>query len=116
MSTYEQGELIYVDFDPTYGHEPNKLRPALVVSVGYHNNVLSSLVTVCPITSVFNGHPLHIPIPDEMSSSIHGCICLEQIRAIDLESPARKAKKTEEFLDKETMATVLDGLGAMFGI
>ena len=108
----EQGDLIEVDFDPTVGHEPKKLRPALVISVGYHNNVLSSLVVVCPITSTVNRHPLHVPLPRE--SAVQGCICLEQLRAIDLEK--RHARSLEARLDRETMATVLDGIGAMFGI
>ncbi|WP_418826672.1 type II toxin-antitoxin system PemK/MazF family toxin [Paratractidigestivibacter sp.] len=30
----EQGELSELDFDPTFGHGPAKLRPALVVSHG----------------------------------------------------------------------------------
>ena len=81
MTLYEQGDIIEVDFDPTLGHEPKKMRPALVVSVGYFNNVLSSLTVVCPITSTVNGHPLHVKIASD--NAVHGCICLEQIRAID---------------------------------
>ena len=104
MTLYEQGDIIEVDFDPTLGHEPKKMRPALVVSVGYFNNVISSLTVVCPITSTVNGHPLH------------GCVCLEQIRAIDLSSPKRRTKKTGLSMDTETMTRVLDGIGAMFGI
>ena len=85
MTLYEQGDIIEVDFDPTLGHEPKKMRPALVVSVGYFNNVLSSLTVVCPITSTVNGHPLHVEIASD--NAVHGCVCLEQIRAIDLNSP-----------------------------
>lgn len=108
----EQGDLIEVGFDPTKGHEPQKRRPALVVSDGYFNNVLSSLVVVCPITSVFNGHPLHVAIAE--GNAVEGCVCLEQIRAIDLE--ARGARSLGDSLDDATMTRVLDGIGAMFGI
>ena len=59
---FEQGDLIEVNFSPTIGHEPQRRRPALVVSVGYFNNVISSLTVVCPITSIANGHPLHIEL------------------------------------------------------
>ncbi len=111
---FEQGDIITMDFDPTVGHEPRKLRPALVVSVGYHNNALSSLVTVCPITSKNNGHPLHVPIAE--GNGVEGCVCLEQIRAVDLENPQRHASPTGRSMDVETMACVLDGLGAMLGI
>lgn len=109
---FEQGELIEVRFDPTVGHEPQKRRPALVVSDGYFNNVLSSLVVVCPITTTSNGHPLHIEIAD--GNAVTGCICLEQVRALDLEE--RQARSLNAFLDEVTMTRVLDGIGAIFGI
>lgn len=114
MTLYEQGDIIEVDLDPTLGHEPKKMRLALVVSVGYFNNVLSSLAVVCPITSTVNGHPLHVEIASD--NAVHGCVCLEQMRAIDLSSPKRRAKKTGLSMDTETMTRVLDGIGAMFGI
>ena len=114
MTLYEQGDIIEVDFDPTLGHEPKKMRPAKQVSVGYFNNVLSSLTVVCPIASTVNGHPLHVEIAN--GNAVHGCVCLEQIRAIDLSSPKRGTKKTGVSMDTETMARVLDGIGAMFGI
>lgn len=114
MTLFEQGDVIEVDFDPTVGHEPQKMRPALVVSDGYFNNVLSSLTVVCPITSTVNGHPLHIEITD--CEGVHGCVCLEQIRAIDLASPLRHTRKTSVSMGRETMSRVLTGIGAMFGI
>lgn len=114
MTLYEQGDIIEVDFDSTLGYEPKKMWPALVISVGYFNNVLSSLTVVCPITSTVNGHPLHVEIAN--GNAVHGCVCLEQIRAIDLSSPKRRTKKTGLSMDTETMTRVLDGIGAMFGI
>ena len=47
---------------------------------------------------------------------VEGCVCLEQIRALDLSVPARSARKLDAFLDEATMTRVLDGLGAIFGI
>lgn len=108
----EQGDLIVADFDPTLGHEPRKRRPALVVSVGFFNNVLSSLVVVCPITSKVNGHPLHVEIAE--GNAVGGCVCLEQVRAVDLER--RHASKLDGKLDEATMSRVLDGIGAIFEI
>lgn len=109
---FEQGDLIEVSFDPTVGHEPQKRRPALVVSEGFFNNVLSSLVVVCPITSRVNGHPLHVQIAE--GNVVDGCVCLEMIRSVDLES--RNARHLGDKLDKATMSRVLDGIGAMFNI
>ena len=114
MRLYEQGDIIEVNFNPTVGHEPQKLRPALVVSVGYFNNVASSLTVVCPITSTVNKHPLHIEIPED--NVVSGCVCVEQLRAIDLSSPLRQARHLGSSLDQATMAAVLDAIGAVFDI
>lgn len=110
----EQGDFVELDFDPTVGHEPRKLRPALVVSVGHFNNVVSSLTVVCPITSTVNGHPLHIELPGDCP--VHGCVCVEAIRAVDLSNPQRHARHLETYADRETMSRVLDALGAMFDL
>ena len=109
---FEQGEFVEVSFDPTVGHEPQKRRPAVVVSVGFFNNVLSSLQVVCPITSTVNGHPLHVEIRE--GNPVRGCVCLEAMRAIDLQ--ARGARSMGEFLDETTMSRVLEGVGGIFGI
>lgn len=114
MTLFEQGDIIEVDFNPTVRHEPQKLRPALVVSVAYFNNVVSSLTVVCPISSKSNGHPLHIELPSECE--VQGCVCVEQLRAIDLNSPLRHTRKLGYALDSATMASVLDAIGAVFDI
>ncbi len=112
--TFEQGNLIEVNFNPTVGHEPQKRRPALAVSDGYFNNVLSSLVVVCPITSTANGRPLHVVIAD--GNAVSGCVCLEATRAVDLEDPCRAVRHLDASLDAKAMGRVLDGIGAIFGI
>lgn len=110
----EQGDFIEVNFNPTLGHEPRKMRPALVVSVGYFNNVISGLTVVCPVTSRYNGHPLHIPLPKD--GEVQGCVCVEALRALDLSDPARHTKRLESSASRETMTAVLDAIGAVFGI
>jgi mRNA interferase MazF len=108
----EQGDIVECDFDPAKGHEPAKRRPALVVSVGYFNNALSSLTVVCPVTSAIHRHPLHIEVPE--GNAVHGFVCVEQLRALDLSR--RNCSKLEGGLDEETMSTVLEALGGIFGI
>ena len=111
---FEQGDFIEVNFDPTVGHEPQKLRPALVVSVGHFNNVVSSLTMVCPITSTVNGHPLHVELP--AGCVVSGCVCVEALRAVDLANPLRAARQLGECADQDTMGKVLDALGAIFDL
>jgi mRNA interferase MazF len=111
---FEQGDIIEVNFNPTVGHESQKRRPALVVSVGHFNNVVSSLTVVCPITSTVNGHPLHIELAPE--NIVSGCVCVEQMRAIDLNNPALGAEHLGSSIDSVTMSSVLDAIGAVFDI
>jgi mRNA interferase MazF len=80
VSALEQGDIIEVDFSPSLGHEPAKLRPAVVVS-GFDFNSRSSLVSLVPITTTDNGYPLHIPIK---APPVTGFACVEQLRNIDI--------------------------------
>jgi mRNA interferase MazF len=80
VSALEQGDIIEVDFSPSLGHEPAKLRPAVVVS-GFGFNSRSSLVSLVPVTTVDNGYPLHIPLK---APPVAGFACVEQLRNIDI--------------------------------
>ena len=108
----EQGDLCWLDFDPSAGHEPRKRRPALVISTGEFNNVYSSLTFVCPITSTVSTHPFHIPMPADMS--VQGMICVEQAAALN--PAARHLEPTGEYLDKQTMGIVLEVFASFFGL
>lgn len=105
---FEQGDLIAVDFDPTLGHEPQKERPALVVSSNEFN-AATSMTIVCPITSQINGFFLHEPLPE--GHGLHGEVVMEQVRALDLE--ARTAKKVGS-LDQAELEPVLVCLRSFF--
>lgn len=59
VTIFEQGDIIYMDFDPQSGHEQKGRRLALVVSNNLFNRI-SSLTMVCPITHTDRGHPLHV--------------------------------------------------------
>ncbi len=54
VTVFEQGDIVYLDFDPQSGHEQKGRRPALVVSNNLFNRV-SSLTMVCPITHTDGG-------------------------------------------------------------
>jgi mRNA interferase MazF len=80
VNALEQGDIIEVDFSSSLGHEPTKLRPAVVVS-GFGFNSRSSLVSLIPITTADNGYPLHIPIE---APPVTGFACVEQLRNVDI--------------------------------
>jgi len=105
---FKQGDIIEVDFNPTLGHEPQKKRPALVVSTDTFNSA-TSMTVVCPITSTVNHFFLHEPLPDEID--IHGDVVMEQLRAIDLR--ARGARKIGE-LDRKDLEPILIAIRSFF--
>lgn len=47
---YKQGEIWLVNFDPSFGHEYQKIRPALIIENDSYLP-LGSLLTVIPISS-----------------------------------------------------------------
>ena len=75
------GDIVEFDFNPSLGSEPSMRRPALVVSTDEFN-LGTSMTLVCPITSINNGFPLHIELPDDLSTD--GYVVSEQVRAFDL--------------------------------
>ena len=74
------GELVWVDFDPTFGHEQSGRRPALVVSDGGYNQV-SSFILVCPITRNPKPWPFKISLSDMFV--VDGQVLVDQTKAID---------------------------------
>ena len=105
---FEQGDIIKVNFNPSIGHEPAKLRPAIVVS-NFDFNISNSMTIVCPITNRLKPFFLHFELPDDFDVS--GCIVTEQIRALDLE--ARKAVKIAT-LDEVTLNRILSCIRSFF--
>lgn len=103
----KQGDLIWLDFDPSSGVEINKRRPALV----YTNNDFQSrcnFVGVIPITSSNNGFPLHIPLRN--CQHLKGFLVCEQFKSLDYIS------RNWEFIEKiqpEILEEVLEIMAAI---
>ena len=76
-----QGDIIYLDFNPQAGHEQNGRRPALVVSNETYNNI-TKMALVCPITNTNRNFPLHVPL--DLSTKTTGYIMCEQVKSLDI--------------------------------
>lgn len=75
----KQGDIIWLDFDPTTGVEITKRRPALVfTNDGFQSRC--NFVGVIPITSSDNGFPLHIPLRNCQTKGVLVC---EQFKSLD---------------------------------
>ena len=97
----KQGDVIFLNFNPTKGHEQAGFRPAVVIS----NNVFNQntkMVMVCPITSNDKYFPTHYNLED--TKNIHGAVLCEHIRSIDYESS--NVKFVEKLSDNDFLSII----------
>lgn len=76
----DRGDIVYLDFDPTKGHEQRGHRPALVLSPRSYN-MKSSLALLTPVTQQRKGYPFEVPLPPNLQ--IQGVVLADQIRCLD---------------------------------
>jgi mRNA interferase MazF len=76
----EQGDIVFIEFDPQAGHEQKGKRPALVVSNNSYNK-FTKIAMVCPITNTNRNFPLHIELERTKTT---GVIMCEQVKALDI--------------------------------
>lgn len=79
----DRGDLVYLDFDPTQGHEQRGYRPAFVLSPRSYN-AKSSLALFMPVTKQQKGYPFEVLLPPELQ--IQGVILADQIKCLDWKS------------------------------
>lgn len=73
---------MWIDLNPTLGHEQSGHRPAIVLTPWQYNE-RSGLCIICPITSRARGYPFEVAIPD--GHDISGIILVDQIRSVSWE-------------------------------
>lgn len=96
VKTYipKQGDIVFLDFTPTKGHEQKGYRPAIIISNDVFNKN-TKMTIVCPITSNEKDFPTHYLLKD--SKKIKGSVLCEHIRSIDYEIRNLKfVEKTSE--------------------
>lgn len=76
----DRGHIVYLNFNPTKGHEQRGNRPAFVLSPQQYN-VKSSLALLMPITSKQKGYPFEVALPPDLQ--IQGIILVDQIKCLD---------------------------------
>ena len=95
----KQGDLVFVDFNPTKGHEQKGFRPAIVISNNIFN-INTKMIIVCPISSNIKEFPTHYRLED--SKQIDGSVFCEHIKSIDYE--ARNLKFVEKASDNDLLS------------
>ena len=100
----KQGDIVYVDFNPTKGHEQKGYRPAIVISNDTYNEY-TKMAILCPITSNTKDFPTHYILED--TKKIKGAVLCEHIKSIDYS--ARNIKLAE----KASANDLVSGLESM---
>ncbi len=105
----ERGDLVWLDFEQTLGHEQKGRRPALVITHKIYNQK-AELALVCPITSTKRKYPFAVPLEHV---KISGVILADQIRAIAWKE--RKATRIGK-VSTEVMHTVVEKLETLISL
>jgi mRNA interferase MazF len=79
----QQGDIVYLDFNPQSGHEQAGRRPAVVISNDKFFEK-TKFAAVCPITNTDNKFPLHIPL--DKRTKTKGMILTEHLKCLDVVS------------------------------
>lgn len=74
------GDVIWINFDPTKGHEQAGKRPALVLSNTKYNDA-TGMALVAPITSKVKSYPGEVRLP--INRKFEGVVLADHIRNID---------------------------------
>jgi mRNA interferase MazF len=76
----DRGDIVFLNFDPTRGHEQRGHRPALVLSLVSYNRK-TSLALFMPITNKQKGYPFEVVLPAELKTQ--GVVLADQIKCLD---------------------------------
>jgi mRNA interferase MazF len=99
----ERGDIVWIDFSPTKGHEQSGLRPAVILSPASYN-VMSGLIIACPMTSKRKGYFLEVAIEGPKEKSF---VLADQIRSFDVKDRVkRKDGKVKDSEINEILARV----------
>ncbi len=87
----DQGDIIWLNFDPSSGNEIIKKRPAFVISRRLFNENVGMAI-VAPVTSTLRGSKLEIVLSE--TTKIQGAIRISQLKSLNFK--ARKIKFIEK--------------------
>ncbi|GMA16200.1 mRNA-degrading endonuclease [Deinococcus metallilatus] len=107
MNAPERGQLTWVSFDPSLGHEQGGRRPALVVSNTRYNE-RTGLMICMPVTSRAKGYTSEIALPETLIT--RGVVLASHIYTLDWQ--ARDVQAIED-VPPEVLAAALQRLAVI---
>ncbi len=92
------GDIIWLDFDPSAGHEHAGHRPALVLSPKLYNTKTGLLICV-PLTSQVKGFPFEVELQHK---AIQGVALADQVKSLDwtVRHAQKKGKASNDAVNK----------------
>lgn len=100
----DRGHIVYLNFDPTKGHEQRGHRPAFVLSPRSYN-AKSSLALFMPVTRQQKGYPFEVILPSELQTQ--GVILADQIKCLDWKARAAEfVESVPESIVEEVQAKI----------
>lgn len=95
--TPKQGDMVWINFNPSAGREIRKKRPALVISSNDYNSS-TGFIQVCPITSTDKINKGFVKLSSE--HTVRGSINAMQVKGFDFLSKERAVT----FIEKASTA------------
>jgi mRNA interferase MazF len=106
----DAGDLVWIELNPTVGHEQSAHRPAIVLTPRQYN-ARSGLCIICPITSRARGYPLEVAIPH--GHAISGVILVDQVHGV---SWVKRYVRMDSVAPAELLDEVRERLAALLQI
>ncbi|MFT8917817.1 MAG: type II toxin-antitoxin system PemK/MazF family toxin [Oenococcus sp.] len=108
-----QGDIFFVNFNPSRGHEQMNRRPAIALS----NDLVcqtSNMTIVAPISSTQRDFPMYYHLTS--SSAVHGKILLDQTIALDLQARHVTDNDVADHVSREELADIIYRFKLLFSI
>jgi len=108
-----QGDIFYVNFNPSRGHEQMNRRPAIALS----NDLVcqtSNMTIVAPISSTNRVFPMYHPLTS--SQTIYGKVLLDQTIALDLRARNVTNEAVVDHVSREELKAIINLYKLLFSI
>lgn len=105
----ERGDIVWLTFGVTKGHEQSGRRPALVLSHSFYQRA-SGLAVVCPITTVIKPYPFRVEFQGEKA---RGVIIADQVQSVAWKE--RRARYIES-ADRDILLEVVKKILTLIGV
>lgn len=108
-----QGDIFYVNFNPSRGHEQMNRRPAIALS----NDLVcqtSNMTIVAPISSTERSFPMYHRLTS--SQIVYGKVLLDQTIALDLQARHVNDKALVDHVSRKELEEIISLYKLLFSI